>query len=500
MNGHESRLLSGRILASSALWSLAAQALPAIVGVVTIPFIVRGLGVERFGVLTLAWMVIGYFSLLDLGLGRAVTKLAAEFLVSTKRPHLDRLVWTAWYLMLGLGIVGTVVLSILSPWLVRTAVKIPVALQRETLHAFYLLACAIPIVVLTTGFRGVLEAAQHFRLTSLIKIPMGVLTFITPLIALRFTPNLAVIVGALIAMRLLGAIAYAGMCYRAVHISASPMPIERNVARTLLGIGGWMTVSNVISPLMMGVDRFFVGAFLSVAAVAYYATPFEAVTKCLIIPSAIAAVLFPAFSTASVVDRTRMVGLFRTGARAVFLSMYPIAFVVITFAPELLRLWLGDTFAGQSTEVLRWLAVGVLMNSLAALPFALLQGVGRSETTAKIHLVEAPIYFVLMIWLIRHYGITGAAAAWFARTTLDLALLSWYARRELRTGVWGWTRDIAVFASLTPVLAVGFFVQLPLQKVILTSILVVAFALLAWRWTVASGPRTVIARVPERLG
>jgi len=499
MNGQESRLLSVPILASSALWSLTAQALPALVGVVTIPFIVQGLGVERFGVLTLAWMVIGYFGLLDLGLGRAVTKLAAEFLVSAERPHFDRLVWTAWYLMLGLGLAGALVLATIAPWLVRTAVKIPPEIQPETLQTFYLLAASIPIVVLTTGFRGVLEAAQHFRLTSLIKIPMGVLTFLTPLFVLRFSTNLAVIVLALIAVRLLGAIAYAVMCHRAVHIVPTPPSIDRNSARALLGHGAWMTVSNVVSPLMMSVDRFFVGAFLSVAAVAYYATPFEAVTKLLIIPSAVAAVLFPAFSTASVIDPGRMVKLFRMGLWAVFLSMYPIAFVVITFAPELLRLWLGATFAAESTTALRWLTVGVFMNSLAALPFALLQGVGRSETTAKIHLLEAPIYLVLMIWLIRQFGITGAAIAWGARTTLDLLLLSWYARRDLRTPTSERLADLTLFAALTPMLAAGLLFRSPLHRVLLTVILIFPFALLVWRRAVAIG-HGVIVREPERAG
>ncbi len=385
MNVHESRLLSGRILASSAAWSLAAQAGPAIVGVVTIPFIVRALGVERFGVLTLAWMVIGYFSLFDMGLGRAVTKLAAEFVVSAERSHFNRLVWTAWYLMLALGLVGAFVLGITAPWLVRTAVKVTGALQRETLQAFYLLACSIPIVVLTTGFRGVLEAAQHFKLTSLIKIPMGVLTFVTPLFVLPFTRNLAVIVLALIVVRLVGAIAYAVMCYRAVHIPVTPPPIDRTSARSLLGFGAWMTVSNVASPLMVSVDRFFVGAFLSIAAVTYYATPFEAVTKLLIVPSAVAAVLFPAFSTASVINRERMVVLFRTALWALFLSMYPIAFTIVTFAPELLRLWLGSAFAVQSTDALRWLAVGVLMNSLASIPFALPGPDGVAHSTVRHH-------------------------------------------------------------------------------------------------------------------
>src|SRR5690242_20885437 len=118
-------LLGGRVLAANALWSLAAQGIPAVVGVVTVPFIVRGLGVDRFGVLTLAWMVIGYFGLFDLGLGRAVTKFVAELLASGKRTDVDRMVWTAWYMMLALGLAGAVVLTMLVPWLVSSAIKIP---------------------------------------------------------------------------------------------------------------------------------------------------------------------------------------------------------------------------------------------------------------------------------------------------------------------------------------------------------------------------------------
>src|SRR5690349_3012870 len=114
---HRSSLLSSRILATSAFWSLVSQGIPAIVGVVTIPAIVRGLGVERFGVLTLAWMVIGYFGLFDLGLGRAVTKFAAELLPSDNRSLMDRLLWTAWYLMLAIGLAGATLLMVISPWL-----------------------------------------------------------------------------------------------------------------------------------------------------------------------------------------------------------------------------------------------------------------------------------------------------------------------------------------------------------------------------------------------
>jgi len=45
-----------------------------------------------------------------------------------------------------------------------------------------------------------------------------------------------------------------------------------------------MTISNTVSPLMVTLDRFLVGALVSMTAVTYYATPYEVVTKFLFIP------------------------------------------------------------------------------------------------------------------------------------------------------------------------------------------------------------------------
>jgi len=137
-----------------------------------------------------------------------------------------------------------------------------------------------------------------------------------------------------------------------------------------------------------------------------------------------------------------MLQLFRTGFWVVFVTMYPLTLIAVTYAPELLRVWLGADFAIQGAAALRWLAVGVLSNSLASIPFALLQGIGRSDTTAKIHLVEAPLYLGLMVWLIHERGITGAAIAWSVRTTLDLVLLYWQSREQVRGTRTGWSRTV----------------------------------------------------------
>src|SRR4029077_5314415 len=101
-----SHLTSGRLLAHNTVWNLLGQFLPMVVGVVTIPLLIRGIGVARFGVLSLAWIVIGYFSLFDLGIGRALTKLVADKIGTHQDHAIPALVWTSLVLMFLLSVFG----------------------------------------------------------------------------------------------------------------------------------------------------------------------------------------------------------------------------------------------------------------------------------------------------------------------------------------------------------------------------------------------------------
>jgi len=86
--------ISGRLLARNALLNFVGQAASLVVGVVTIPIIIHGLGTERFGLLSLAWVILSYFSIFDLGLGRATTKYVAEALGKGEEEQMPRIVWT----------------------------------------------------------------------------------------------------------------------------------------------------------------------------------------------------------------------------------------------------------------------------------------------------------------------------------------------------------------------------------------------------------------------
>ena len=133
------------------------QVVPLAVGLVAIPTLTRYLGEARFGLLALMWTIIGYFSLLDLGLGRATTKFVAEALGAGDAPHARRVAGFTAAGQTALGVLGGLVLAAAGPWLVAHLLRVPAGLRGEAEHAFRWLALSIPFVVLSLNLRAALE-------------------------------------------------------------------------------------------------------------------------------------------------------------------------------------------------------------------------------------------------------------------------------------------------------------------------------------------------------
>jgi O-antigen/teichoic acid export membrane protein len=479
-SGHNGHLTSGRLLARNTIWNLIGNGAPLIVAVFSIPILIHGLGKDRFGVLTLAWALIGYASLFDLGLGRALTQLVARKLGTGEEKEIPALAWTSLLLMMLLGLAGTVSILLISPWLVGGGLNVPAELQRETLQSFRLLGLSIPFVITTAGLRGLLEAHQRFGVINALRIPLGVFTFAGPLLVLPFSKSLVAVVAMLVAGRILAWIAHLLVCLRVLPELGRSIAWEQSAVGPLLRSGGWMTVTNVVGPLMTTLDRFVIGALVSLTAVAYYATPYEVITKVLLLPGALVGVMFPAFSTGFVQDKERTAVLFGRSVKSLFLVLFPVMLCTVALAQDGLKLWLGAEFAQHGFRVLQWLAVGVFVSSLAYVPFTLLQGVGRPDLTATLHFIELPLYLGLLWWLIRTHGIEGAAIAWTARGAVDALLMFWLAKPFLPGKSRMRLRMALLPGTALLILAMAALLQGPIVKGLFLLGTIICFVLVTW--------------------
>jgi len=469
----------GKTIARNTVFNIVGQGFPTLAAVVSIPILIKYIGADRFGILTLAWMVIGYFSLFDFGIGRALTKLVAEKLGSCQKDELSELIWTALLVMLILGSFGGLLSAALTSVLVSSVLKVPEYLLKETSQSFYILSSAIPIVILTTGLRGVLEAQQRFDLVNMVRIPMGLFTFLAPLLIIPFSTSLTPIIILLVSGRLIFCIVHYYLCLRVDRDLFKNISFNIKLVSPLLSFGSWITITNIVGPMMVYLDRFVIGSLLSVSNVAYYATPYEMITKLLLVPSALVGVLFPVFSTGFVQDPQNITRVYYNSVKYIYLLLFPIILIVITFSYEILDLWVGHEFAIHSYRILQWLALGVLLNSIALIPFTFIQGIGRPDITSKFHLIELPLYILVLRYLLLTVGVDGAAIAWVGRVLLDAVLLFIATSRLIKLNKHLVEYSIAMAGSVCVSIALALLTSI-FYKILFSTSIILSFLVITW--------------------
>lgn len=473
-----------------ALWNLLGTVAALSIAVLVLAPLTQLLGTERFGVLMLVWAAVGYFGFLDFGVGRALAREIAEIRARPGRKDPRPVALTGLVTLLVLGLAIGAGLGIVSAWLTRDVFTLSVTLQAEAERSFQLVSFAIPAIFVSGGMRGVLEAYRRFAVVSVLRNGAMAAIGLGAVAAASFSADLVTVAFVIVIARWLESAIYARLCMR--EFGGLYRLTRPAVLKTLFAQGGWMTISNVIGPLMVYFDRFVIAALLSAAAVAYYVVPYEVVTKLWVVPGALTAVLFPVFSGAGWTDTARVSVLLVRAMNICFLVIGPVVLLFVSMAAPALDLWLGAEFADQGTIVLQVLAVGVFVSCLAQIPFTLLQAVGRSDITGKLHLAEAVPYLAFLWISVGHFGTKGAAIAWTARVVVDAAALWAIAFKKFDAARRG-LGDIAKYA----VIAIGVFavVALPIATevaLVVGTLGVVAFAAAAWMLVLSSADRAAV--------
>lgn len=419
-------------LKRNTLWNLAGTGLPLLLGAVAIPYLIDEVGVEAFGILTLIWALIGYFSLFDFGLGRALTQQVASSLAKNHSAKIPQLVKSGLLFTAATGLLGGLVLAAVAIPLGHSWLKVSVPLQASTTYSLFIAALGIPLTTLTAGLRGVLEAYEDFKAVNLLRIGLGMANFGLPALSVMlFGPSLPYMVATLVAARLLVFLAYWLFVHKKLPQGWARTAARLHDVKNLLSFGVWMTVSNIISPLMVTADRFLIAAVLGASAVAYYTVPFEILVRVLVIPGALTTALFPRLSFTLKTEPAIAQMLYRRSVKAVAITLAVVCTVIALGSYQGLALWLDPDFASKSWLIVSILSVGIFLNGIAFVPFAMIQAAGDAKTTAVLHLCELVVYVPLLIVALHFFGLAGAAMAWVCRVALDLILLTSRVKRSM---------------------------------------------------------------------
>lgn len=471
---------------------------PLVLAVLFIPRLISGMGTDRFGVLTIILTFLNYFGFFDLGIGRALTQLLAG------RAHEDKkeeaaLIWTVSVLLGGLGTFAALILFLAAPFVVSKLLRIQGSLAAETILALRELGFILPFLLHSLALRGILEARRRFDLSNLIRIPVGVFSFGAPILVLPFSHNLGIIVAIILSGRIL---AWALNLWMIFHI----LPHLKHMwgwkpgdIWSLMRYGGWYTVSSVVAPITDSLDRLFISTFLSISMVAYYTTPYELINKLGILSGSVGGAIFPEFAFRLRKSKREAEILFLRGFKYLLTILFPFVLIATAYSREGLALWLNPQFAILSAPVLQWLAIFVFIIGGAVVPLVFLQGAGRPDLSARMHLLELPIHAALLYAFIKLDGIRGAAIACVFRISIDFLGMLFFSGSLLgfKAGTYG--RILLPMGTAIAVLF-GFHIPMPaLLKFSLVLFVLVLYLYLAWSFILEQRDKAAILRVSQHF-
>lgn len=407
-----------KLLRNSA-WSLLASVLPTLASIVTVPLFVSSIGAGRYGVLAIAWLVLGYFGAADFGIGRAITQRISA-MRGESRAAMASAVWSALISMAGFGLVGALMVYICANWYFGGPFEAEPGLRGEIIAAVWILALCNPIVAVNGVLSGALMGLERFRLVSICSILSNTSLLLFPLAtAWWLSTELSALILAALAARVLGLILLAAGVWGA-FLRGQKAAFSKAEFGRLANFGAWIMVTALVGPFMVFADRFLIGAYQNAAAVAAYAIPFQIASRTLMFPVAITQALFPRFASEAVAASA---GRCRDFVVFVGQSFAPLMIGLICLSAPLLELWLGEALDPRSAPVAQFVLAGFWINAVAQVPYGFIQARGNPRFTALLHVAELPFYLALLFVLGSRYGLTGYAAAFALRCLCDCLLL-----------------------------------------------------------------------------
>src|ERR1700730_10828708 len=405
------------------LINLAGATAPMLVSLMTVPLYLRLVGEARFCVLVLVWLFVGYFEFFDFGIGKATANQLAR-LRDAPISAREQAFWTGALINGILGLLGGLVLLAAGRYGANAYFghKMPGELDDEIRMALPWLALAVPVGTVSAIGVAPLEARERFLTLNTLQVLVTALIQLLPLLVAWWRgPALDGLVAAAVICRVGVNLPGLLACRRYVPLLGRPR-FRKSLAAPLFRYGGWVTVTAVIGPVLVSVDRLLIGSQIGLSAVAHYRVPYNVVKNPKILPASLVRTLFPRFSLLRWEECAPIARQAVFGLAAISLPLTVAAVIVIT---PFLSVWIDARFAETAAPVGEILLTGVWINSLAWVPAVMLQGQGRPAIVAKLHAMEL-VPYVTILWIgMAWAGLQGAAWAWVLRVAVDALLMFW---------------------------------------------------------------------------
>lgn len=420
-------LLAG--LANS-IWS-------ALIGLAVVPFYLKYLGIEAYGLIGFFITTQALLQILDMGMAPTINREVARCSASGNLKEAGKLLHTLAVVYWSMaGAIAVLILG-LAPLIAEYWLQTKQFSQQTITYAVMLMgmvvACRWPIGL----YQGALIGAQRLAVSSAINMAMTtvgslgavmVLVFVSPTIEAFFIWQASVglvyaIFVRLAAWRIIG------------KENKYEFDIEKlkSVWRFTVGMSGIGLTALVFTQL----DKIILSKILGLEYFGHYMLATVIVSGLYVLVTPLFNVIYPRFSVLVVTGETeKLEDLYRLGTRMLAAVLFPIAIALAFYSEYLVLIWTGNqVIASNVAPIVALLVLGSALNGVMYFPYALQLAYGLTWIPLAINTVLMCFLMPMIIYLAKEYGAMGGAMAWLISEIIYVMLGPWLTHRYILKGL-----------------------------------------------------------------
>lgn len=385
--------------------------LSVVVTFLLLPFNIKTLGHEAYGVWLLVISVTGYLGLLVLGAPMASVRYIAQYAAEGQKEKLNEAVGTflGLYVALGaaaLGIGLVLYVVFVSVW------TIPAAFSDEVRITFAIVVTHIAFGFLQQLPYGIMSAYRDFVLRNAIIGSGVILRLLLTLVVLSQRPvvsSLAYVLMAVLGFELVVAWMMVGRRYPMLRLSFAHF--EWRMLKRILSFSLYVLILQAGTRIAFETDSLVIGGLLRLEDIPFYTVACSMAMYLTQFVIGIAAVVMPTatkLQSEGSADELRKMFL-RWSKIAYSLALAPGLFLIV-LGPRFLAWWIEPSFENVAGPVLRVLMISFLaFLPLRGVALPILMGLGRAGKPTIAFLIVSVINLGLSIALARPFGLVGVA-------------------------------------------------------------------------------------------
>ena len=430
----------------------------ALMGVVFLPFYIKLMGAEAYGIVGIFVSIQAIFSVLDLGLSQTLNREMARLSIGHKNTELMAdTARTLEIIYWGIAIAITAAIVLTSEFIAHNWLH-PEQLSRETLvEALWVIAVVVglrwPVALYMGGLNGLQRQISVNVLLAIFATLQGagslaVLLFIEPTLPAFFSWQ------ALVA--LLQVVAFRIVFWRRLA-SAQTGSFRRAVLKGIWRFAAGVSGISILATILTQLDKVILSKLLTLSDFGYYtfAATVAAVLYRLIGP--VFTAYYPKL-TEHVSNKaiSRISSDYHHGSQLMAVVVFPSALTLIFFSKEILELWTGDPdIVMHSYLLVSLLAIGNTLNGIMHMPYALQLAYGWTKLALFSNIVAVIVLVPAIIFATKHWGPVGAAGVWILLNGGYLLIsVQLMHHRLLKTEKWKWyINDLGIPMLLVIVVA-----------------------------------------------